>query len=674
MVNTLLYKEQLTSLFKNSKDFVYLMKRCKDDYIYMYTNPAATSKLDGNVIGKGMRTVLLAQHAKMIIKYYNIALETMEQQEFQDYWEVGSEISKCETTVLPIVEKDEEYILAITKEILVERNEEDGYLFMRSAFFNSNLSTLILSKDLELIEANPSFLKNIMDASEITGRPFLSLPFIEQDSMNELKGYLEEVREGIHISAKVIRFMDKNNRTRSFTATFTPLMEQSDVNAIFIILQDITKYIEHEEALRTTSHGLDVFKRAMDFAADLSVTDLEGNIISVNERFIQRSGYTRQELLGQTHRLVNSNYHPKEFFAHMWQTIERGEVWRGEIRNRTKYGKVYWNDTTIIPIKDVDGKLHQYLAVNFNVSDKKNMMNELRNIERTFRVITENTKDFIILTDKEGIINYASPSYVRILGYTEDELIGTYYSELLAEECVSTWNKILQDIDQKENECTIELRLKTKTGEILWTEGNYSICRDYMQSQIIMVSREISCRKELENTLMFMAYHDSLTNLPNRRYMQKEFPHLLEKAKANFEALAVIYIDGDNFKEVNDLYGHEVGDEFIRQFSIALTKSIRVDDLVVRIGGDEFIIIITGLSRGQDSKICEITDFIHKVKRNLNAGWEINGHYFSPTSTMGIAFYPDHGDSLEELIDLADKSLTEAKLQSKDSYKIFDAL
>lgn len=674
MAHTLLSEAQLNTLFHNSKDYVYLLKRCSDDYIYVYTNPSATSKLEGDVIGKKIREVLLSQHSNMIIKYYDIALESMEQQEFQDYWEVGSDIRKCETTVFPIVQKNEQYILAITKEIAVQREEEDGHLFMRSNFFNSSLSTLLLSKNFELIEANPSFLKNIMDPSEIKGQPFLSLPFIEQDSIDELQGYLEEVKKGNHLSTKLITFIDRENKKRSFTATFMPLTENSEVNAIFIILQDVTKYIENEQALRTTSHGLDVLKRAMDIAADLSVTDINGKITSVNERYIKQTGYSRKELIGQTHNKVNSNYHPKEFFDNLWQKITRGEVWRGEICNRTKSGTLYWNDTTVIPLRDVDGKIHQYIGVHFNVSEKKDIMTELQKIERTFRVITENTNDLIIITDEGGVINYASPSYVRILGYLEEELIGKFYSQLLAEECVSTWNSILQEASNKEIDCTIELLLKTKNGGILWTEGNYNIVRDHNKRQLIMVSREISERKALENKLMFMAYHDSLTNLPNRRYMQKEFPHLLEKAKANLESIAVIYIDGDNFKEVNDVYGHDVGDEFIRQFSIVLSNNIGIDDLVVRIGGDEFVIILTGLSREQYSQLHQITDFIMTVQDNLKVGWNINGQYFSPTSTMGIALYPEHADNLEDLIDKADKSLTDSKCMAKNSYKIFKPL
>lgn len=300
-------------------------------------------------------------------------------------------------------------------------------------------------------------------------------------------------------------------------------------------------------------------------------------------------------------------------------------------------------------------------------------MIELRNIERTFRAITENTNDLIVVTNQQGDIIYASPSYIRKLGYPEHELIGENYSKLLCEDSIQEWQALIEDGSFTAVEKKIELQLRTNCGEILWTEGNYSITHDSSVDhivQIIMVSREITERKELEDKLMFMAYHDSLTQLPNRRYLKKEFPHLVENAKANFETLAIFYIDGDNFKQVNDDYGHDVGDEFLKQFSIALSKSVRSDDLVVRIGGDEFIVVLTGLSRDAEHRQSQLQHIVERIRMNLRIGWSIQGFSFSPTSTMGIALYPEHSENLEKLIDLADRALCEAKQVSKNNYKI----
>ena len=215
--------------------------------------------------------------------------------------------------------------------------------------------------------------------------------------------------------------------------------------------------------------------------------------------------------------------------------------------------------------------------------------------------------------------------------------------------------------------------MKAKLGHVLWTEGHYNAVLNNDQTgrpQIIMVSREITERKEREGKLIFMAYHDSLTNLPNRRFLNKEFAHILEKAKARYESIAIVYIDGDNFKEVNDTHGHDVGDEFICRFSKALTNCVTPNDLVVRVGGDEFVVVLTELSRNEELQMQQIKAFIERVRNQLYEGWYINDHFFQPTSSMGISFYPNHGEKIEKLVDLADQALFEAKSKQKNSYKI----
>ena len=663
-------------LFNKSKDFVFLCKKTDGDYTYVYINEAASEIFQEHVVGKTLSEIRSVKLTDLIVKYYNMALETNTQQNFQDYTSFQSEVRKYETTVIPVIDDENQYVLAITKEIAFERDLQDKYLFMRSIFFKTFLSTVLISKNLKLLEANSAFIQTFnIDVEKMRGKDFLDFAFIDQDTKEKLKKYLFDAQQGDHFTTKLIRFIDRQGLTRSFTATFSPLVQEGEVAAVFIILQDVTEYIEQEKALRQTSHGLETFQRAMNSAADISLTDTTGRIVFVNDRYVERVGYTREEIIGQTHHLVNSRYHPPEFFQNLWKTISGGEVWRGEICNRDKFGVTYWNDTAIIPLTDINGDVVQYLGVYFNVSEKKRMMTQLRNVERIFRVITENTNDLIIITCEDGIISYASPSYVRLLGYEEEELLGRFYSQFLDEESIQEWHAVLKNLQNNVREQTVELKLKSKQGNYLWTEGHYNAVLsndNYERCQIIMLSREITERKERENKLMFMAYHDSLTNLPNRRYLNKEFPHLIEKAKARYESIAIVYLDGDNFKEVNDVYGHDVGDEFIRRFSKALMKCVSLDDLVVRVGGDEFVIVLPNLSRNEQQQLEQIQAFIERVRNKLYEGWYIDNYFFQPTSSMGIAFYPKHGENLEKLVDLADQALCESKTKQKNSYKIYE--
>lgn len=147
---------------------------------------------------------------------------------------------------------------------------------------------------------------------------------------------------------------------------------------------------------------------------------------------------------------------------------------------------------------------------------------------------------------------------------------------------------------------------------------------------------------------------------------------MIKDAKILKQSVAIFYIDGDNFKNVNDQYGHDVGDEFIKQFGSALVKSVRQHDLVVRIGGDEFAVILTGLARNEEKRKEQTLQIVNRIRNNLKVGWTIKEELFTPTASIGISYFPDHGEELTELLDCADQALYEIKETSKNSYKIFE--
>lgn len=147
--------------------------------------------------------------------------------------------------------------------------------------------------------------------------------------------------------------------------------------------------------IKESNKSLASQKQALDSSAIVAETDLRGRITYVNQKFIEISKYSREELIGQDHRILNSRYHDKSFFIDLWRTISRGEVWHGEVKNRSKNGEYYWVDTTIYPIKNAFDKIIKYIAIRFDITDKKRMLEELQEATKTANIAAKTKTDFL---------------------------------------------------------------------------------------------------------------------------------------------------------------------------------------------------------------------------------------------------------------------------------------
>ncbi len=188
--------------------------------------------------------------------------------------------------------------------------------------------------------------------------------------------------------------------------------------------RDISEQKQTETAARETLDSLQFQKYALDRSAIVAATDRDGVIISVNEKFCEISQYSAAELIGQTHQVINSGYHPPEFFRDLWAVITSGQVWNGEIKNRAKNGSYYWVATTIVPCLDESGQPFQYLSIRFDITSRKQAEASLRQSELKFRAIFDGTFQFVGLLDTAGIVLEANRTALEAIGATPDDVVG----------------------------------------------------------------------------------------------------------------------------------------------------------------------------------------------------------------------------------------------------------
>ncbi len=193
-----------------------------------------------------------------------------------------------------------------------------------------------------------------------------------------------------------------------------------------IILEVMEKENGIDEVLRNGLNESADYKYALEESCIVAITDQKGIITFANDNFCKISKYSRRELIGKDHRIINSGYHPKEFIRSIWVTIANGEIWRGELKNKAKDGTIYWVDTTIVPFLNAEGKPYQYVAIRADITERKRVE---ENLQRSLKEISDykyalDESSIVAITDQQGIIKHVNNNFCKISKYASSELIG----------------------------------------------------------------------------------------------------------------------------------------------------------------------------------------------------------------------------------------------------------
>ncbi len=273
-------------------------------------------------------------------------------------------------------------------------------------------------------------------------------------------------------------------------------------------------------------------------------------------------------------------------------------------------------------------------------------------------------RDSILITDAAGSILAANPACVALTGVPGSDLLGEPLLSLFDDSDANGLDATLPLPGSLAGSWAGEMRLRQRSGAAVPVWMGLAEFRDSSDSltHYVAVFSDISERKEAEARVQYLAEHDLLTGLPNRVLLRDRFEVALSVARRNHGHVALLFLDLDRFKSVNDFHGHTVGDGYLKQVSTAVCETLRSSDSLCRVGGDEFIALLTGTGRESD-----ISDLATRVLRRVDREFDVDGHPVRRTASIGVALYPEDGDEFDDLSRKADTAMYNAKLAGRNA-------
>lgn len=408
-------------------------------------------------------------------------------------------------------------------------------------------------------------------------------------------------------------------------------------------------------------------RTALNESSILAITDKQGIITFVNNKFCEISKYTKDELIGNDHRILNSGVHQSDFFKEMWKTIGQGKTWKGEIQNRAKDGSYYWVHTTIVPFLNEIGKPYQYVAIRTDITERKKAEANLQEaLMDDFRMTVKNLHNglFKVKKREDGKIVYTmlEGKLLANINLSTEIHAGKTPYEVFASDIADYKNQqYLKAFQGELVNYEVELEGKTYRCELSPIQQNGEI------TEIVGSVYDVTEQKKIQELNEYLAFHDELTKLPNRRLFQKKLDQALTEAKTGNQKLAILYLDMDRFKYVNDTLGHTIGDRLLEQIADRLNETMMDRAVLARMGGDEFMVLFPNV-KNPTEVIEEAKYLISSLEKPFAIEQYDDLHI---TASIGISIYPMDGETAEDLMKHADIALYRAKDQGRNRYQIY---
>jgi diguanylate cyclase (GGDEF)-like protein/PAS domain S-box-containing protein len=425
-----------------------------------------------------------------------------------------------------------------------------------------------------------------------------------------------------------------------------------------IMLSDITERVRTEDELRESEIR---YKTLFDCAADaIFVHDLRGKFLDVNTVACERYGYSKEEFLQMTPQDVTTLGRAKNMLQRVDEIRTQGYFLYETVHVR--------RDGTMIPT-EVSSQIIEYhgrsvvLSIARDITERKQAEEALRESETRLRKLFEAIPEAVMVHDEDGNILHINDVGAKRLEWSAEDLVGKNLREIIKPENAT----VLSDharMARTDGSSSLEITYISRTGKYIVAEVNERPIELEGKSVILSVARDITERKRAEQQLAYIATHDALTGLPNRVLFNDRLNLALAQAQRHQQKLAVLLLDLDRFKDINDTLGHSVGDQLLRVTSRRLKGLLRKSDTLARMGGDEFLFLVIDIDRLEN-----VTEVARKILGSFRAPFVIEDHELHSTASIGVTIFPDDGVDADTLLKNADIAMYSAKQKGRNNYQ-----
>ena len=440
---------------------------------------------------------------------------------------------------------------------------------------------------------------------------------------------------------------------------YAPLYDRDHaITGVIGVATDVTEATRGEQALAETGRMLRVLVGASP--VPIVTLDVGGQVRLWNPAAELAFGWSAQDVIGQPYPLVPEGKEA-EFHRLLQEVVGNGKTLTGvELRRQRKDGSPVDIALSATPLRDDGGTVTGVMAVLVDITEAKRSEQALRESEAKYRSMFDNIQDVFYQTTPQGTIAELSPS-VQKLGYSREQLIGTSVLDLYPdpEERLA----LVKALSERGEVTDYEIRLKRGGGGIMAVSLSACLRRDAAGAVVGFEGtiRDISERKRFESQLVHVANHDPLTGLFNRRRFDEEVERHLSEAQRYDLHGVLLFMDLDQFKDVNDSRGHRAGDELLSGLARLLQERLRATDVVARLGGDEFAVLLPHTDAEQAQDVA--ADLLDAIRSQT---FVVGGSPLRITASVGMALFPDHAVVAGELLSRADLAMYRAKDEGRD--------